>query len=32
MNPAVTEMGAAYAVDPANENRRPYWTQMFGRP
>jgi uncharacterized protein YkwD len=32
MNPALTEMGAAYAVDPANENRRPYWTQMFGRP
>jgi len=32
MNPAVTEMGAAYAVNPANENRRPYWTQMFGRP
>jgi uncharacterized protein YkwD len=32
MNPALTEMGAAYAVDPANENRTPYWTQMFGRP
>jgi uncharacterized protein YkwD len=32
MNPAVTEMGAAYAVNPANENRTPYWTQMFGRP
>jgi len=32
MNPAVTEMGAAWAVNPANENRTPYWTQMFGRP
>jgi uncharacterized protein YkwD len=30
MNPALTEMGAAYAVNPANENRTPYWTQMFG--
>jgi uncharacterized protein YkwD len=32
MNPAFTEMGAAHAVNPANENRTPYWTQMFGRP
>jgi uncharacterized protein YkwD len=32
MNPAFTEMGAAYAVNPANENRTPYWTQMFARP
>ena len=32
MNPAFTEMGAAWAVNPANENRTPYWTQMFGRP
>lgn len=32
MNPAYTEMGAAYAVNPASENRTPYWTQMFGRP
>ncbi|ALK95625.1 hypothetical protein AB595_19360 [Massilia sp. WF1] len=32
MNPAVTEMGAAYAVNPASENRTLYWTQMFGRP
>ena len=32
MNPAYTEMGAAYAVNPSNENRTPYWTQMFGRP
>jgi uncharacterized protein YkwD len=32
MNPTVTEMGAAYAINPANENRTPYWTQMFARP
>jgi uncharacterized protein YkwD len=32
MNPAYTEMGAAYAVNPASENRTLYWTQMFGRP
>jgi uncharacterized protein YkwD len=32
MNPAFTEMGAAYAVNPENENHTPYWTQMFGRP
>jgi uncharacterized protein YkwD len=32
MNPAMTEMGAAFAVNPANENRTVYWTQMFGRP
>jgi uncharacterized protein YkwD len=32
MNPVVTEMGAAYAVNPASENRTLYWTQMFGRP
>jgi uncharacterized protein YkwD len=32
MNPAMTEMGAAYAVNPANENHTVYWTQMFGRP
>jgi uncharacterized protein YkwD len=32
MNPVFTETGAAYAVNPANENRTPYWTQMFGRP
>jgi uncharacterized protein YkwD len=32
MNPAYTEMGAAYAVNPDNENHTPYWTQMFGRP
>jgi uncharacterized protein YkwD len=32
MNPALTEMGAAWAVNPANEHRTPYWTQMFGLP
>jgi uncharacterized protein YkwD len=32
MNPAVTEMGAAYAVSPSSENGTLYWTQMFGRP
>jgi uncharacterized protein YkwD len=32
MNPAFTETGAGYAVNPANENRTPYWTQMFARP
>ncbi|MGJ7918210.1 CAP domain-containing protein [Massilia sp. LXY-6] len=32
MNPTVTEMGAAYAVNPANAHRTLYWTQMFGRP
>jgi uncharacterized protein YkwD len=32
MNPAFTEMGAAYAVNPGNENRTPYWTQMLARP
>jgi uncharacterized protein YkwD len=32
MNPGFTEMGAAYAIDPANEHRTPYWTQVFGRP
>jgi len=32
MNPVFTEMGAAYAINPANENRTPYWTQLFARP
>lgn len=32
MNPAFTEMGAAYAVNPQNENRTAYWTQVFARP
>ena len=32
MNPAFTEMGAAYAVNPQNRNRTAYWTQVFGTP
>jgi uncharacterized protein YkwD len=32
MNPGFTEMGAAYAIDPQNENHTPYWTQVFARP
>lgn len=32
MNPRFTEMGAAYAIDPLNENRTPYWTQVFAEP
>ena len=32
MNPAFTEMGAAYAIDPRNRNRTAYWTQVFGAP
>lgn len=32
MNPVVTEMGAAFAVNPASGRRTVYWTQMFGRP
>jgi uncharacterized protein YkwD len=32
MNPRFSEMGAAYAINPENENRTAYWTQMFGRP
>jgi len=32
MNPVFTEMGAAYAINPDNENRTPYWTQVFGKP
>jgi uncharacterized protein YkwD len=32
MNPGFTEMGAAYAIDPQNRKRTPYWTQVFGRP
>jgi uncharacterized protein YkwD len=31
MNPAFTEMGSAYAVDPASE-MGVYWAQAFGRP
>jgi uncharacterized protein YkwD len=30
MNPAFSEMGAAYAINPQNRNRTPYWTQVFG--
>lgn len=32
MNPAFTEMGAAWAIDPANQYHTVYWTQVFGRP
>ena len=32
MNPVYTEMGAAYAVNPDNENHTVYWTQEFARP
>jgi uncharacterized protein YkwD len=32
MNPAFTDMGAAYAIDPRNRNRTAYWTQVFGTP
>jgi uncharacterized protein YkwD len=32
MNATFTEMGAAYAINPDNENRTTYWTQVFARP
>jgi len=32
MNPVFTEMGAAYAINPDNDNRTPYWTQVFAKP
>lgn len=32
MNPAFTDMGAAYAIDPHNRNRTAFWTQVFGAP
>jgi hypothetical protein len=32
MNPRFTEMGAAYAVNPQNDNRTAFWTQVFGAP
>lgn len=32
MNPRFTELGAAYAIDPLNEHRTPYWTQVFAQP
>jgi len=32
MNPAFSEMGAAYAINPQNRNRTAFWTQVFGAP
>lgn len=32
MNPAFTEMGAAYAVRGTGRTARVYWTQVFGKP
>jgi uncharacterized protein YkwD len=32
MNPTFTEMGAAWAINPLNQNRTAYWTQVFGTP
>jgi uncharacterized protein YkwD len=32
MNPAFTETGAAYAIDPRNRNRTAYWTHVVGSP
>jgi uncharacterized protein YkwD len=32
MNPGYTEMGAAYALNPAGDKRTIYWTQEFARP
>ena len=32
MNGSFTEMGSAYAVNPASDNRTAYWTQVFARP
>ncbi|MDB5962905.1 MAG: hypothetical protein JWP59_4199 [Massilia sp.] len=32
MNPAYTQMGAAYAVNQASENGTLYWTQVFATP
>lgn len=32
MNPDFREMGAAYAINPQNQNRTAYWTQVFGTP
>lgn len=32
MNPKFSEMGAAYAINPGNDNRTAYWTQVFGAP
>jgi uncharacterized protein YkwD len=32
MQPAFTETGAAYAINPASESGTVYWTQAFGAP
>ncbi len=32
MNPAFTDMGAAYAIAGAGRTSRAYWTQVFGKP
>jgi uncharacterized protein YkwD len=32
MNPRFTEMGAAYAINPENDNRTAFWTQVFALP
>jgi uncharacterized protein YkwD len=32
MNPGFTEMGAAYAINPASETGTAYWTQVFATP
>jgi uncharacterized protein YkwD len=32
MHPGFTEMGAAYAINPASETGTVYWTQAFGAP
>jgi uncharacterized protein YkwD len=32
MQPGFTEMGAAYAINPASETGTVYWTQAFGAP
>lgn len=32
MNPAFTEMGAAYALDPQRKHAVIFWTQVFGTP
>ncbi len=32
MNPRFSEMGAAYAINPGNDNRTAFWTQVLGMP
>jgi uncharacterized protein YkwD len=32
MHPGFTQMGAAYAINPASESGTVYWTQAFGTP